>query len=137
MLAVAQHRAGIRWPDLVVAGIGPPDPPRAGGLTFHTPLASAHVPSTVATLQFAAVVVVDLEGRERHRLQARDLAIRQFHPGRTPALLCQHDATLTADLAWTVLISSKRVSHRYRDPHDDGIPHHAACRQSPRPDLSH
>src|SRR5579859_2411999 len=48
MLAVAQHRAGVRWPDLVVAGIGPPDPPRAGGLTFHAPLASAHVPSTVA-----------------------------------------------------------------------------------------
>ena len=96
MLAIAQGWAGVSGADVMVSGVGPPDPPGGGGFALDAALADACMPAGVAVLQLAAAAAPDLQGRQRHRCQPFDLPVRQFHPGRALAWFPCHSATLTA-----------------------------------------
>lgn len=80
MLVVAENRAGLSGADVVLASVGPPDPPGGGLPGLHAALSHADVRAVMAEFQFALTVTLGLQGGEWHRCQPDHIVVRQFRP---------------------------------------------------------
>jgi hypothetical protein len=80
MLVVAQNRAGLSGADVVLANVGPPDPPCGGLPALHAALSQADVRAVMAEFQFALTVTLRLQGCEWHRCQPDHIVVRQVRP---------------------------------------------------------